>query len=150
MRAKLSEKIAVRKSPVHGKGVFALKAIHNGEMIIDIEASIVSTSSEYTLQISERRHLFAGYIDNYINHSCAPNVRVKLYPSNPKRVSYIAIRRIPAGSELFWNYNTAEWKLKKRFACRCNPSCVEIVNGAKYSGRWPYATPFIRKLTYAN
>lgn len=143
----ISKKIIVKKSSVHGKGVFALKPLRKGEMIVDIEATIVSKSSEYTLQIAKRQHLFAHYVDNYINHSCTPNVRVKLYSSTPKRVSYVAIKRISAGAELFWDYNTAEWSLKKPFNCHCGSLCIGKIKGAKYSGRRSYSTPFIRQMT---
>ena len=131
---RISNKIETKKSNVwSGRGVFAKSDIKKGEVLIDIEAKITGIPSDYTLQINESEYLVADYIDNLINHSCNPNILIKLYTQNKKRVSYIALKNIKRGQELFWNYNTTEWDLVTKFICRCSSKkCIGKISGAKY------------------
>jgi len=150
---KISDKIEVKKSSVcSGKGVFAKRNIRKGELLIDIEAMVVKKRVDYALQIGKSAYLLANYIDNFINHSCSPNVFVKLYENNKNRVSYIAFKNIRKGQELFWNYNTTEWDFGKGFICHCgSKNCIRRVRGMRYLTKLqqkklaPISTPFIRK-----
>lgn len=130
----ISPNIEVKKSSIcSGKGVFAKELIKKGALLIHVEAKIVTSSSVYALQTGEHRYLLAPYADNYINHSCHPNVLIKLYPNKPRYVSFIAIKKIDKSQELFWNFNTTEWDLKDRFKCGCNSKdCVGQIRGMKY------------------
>ena len=150
-----SNKIEMRKSYISSSmGIFAKNDIVKGEVLIDAEADIIKKLTAYSLQIGESKFLFARYIDNYINHSCDPNVFVKLYSNNRKRYSYIALKNIKKGQELFWNYNTNDWDVAKNFSFVCNcdsKNCAKLIRGIKYLTKsqqkklMPIATPFIRK-----
>ena len=151
----ISDKIIVKKSEIcPGKGVFAKKNINKSEIIIDAEADIITKPNPYTLQIGKSKYLFAKYVDNIINHSCSPNVFLRLYKNNVKRYSYVALKNIKKGQELFWNYNTNDWDVARSFAFPCNcgsKNCVKVARGMKYLTKLqqtklsPISTPFIRK-----
>ena len=150
-----SNKIEMRKSYISSSmGVFAKNDILKGEVLIYAEANIIKKLTGYSLQIGKSKYLFARYVDNYINHSCNPNVFVKLYSNNQKRYSYIALKNIKKGQELFWNYNTNDWDVAKNFLFVCNcgsKNCVKLIRGIKYLTKSqqkklvPIVTPFIRK-----
>ncbi len=130
----ISNKIEVGESGVcEGRGVFAKEDIQYGEIIVDIEARIVRGPSEYALQIGEEEFLLENYIDNLINHSCVPNCRVNLWKENKKRVSFISLKTIKKGEEIFWNYNSTEWVQNPEFSCGCKKKdCVGQIKGAKF------------------
>jgi SET domain-containing protein len=73
-----------------------------------------------------------GY-DDFLNHSCDPNCYIDF-----SDISLRALRRIPAGDELTFNYNTTEWDLinsrtPSSFVCDCNSdNCFGIIRGFKY------------------
>lgn len=150
---RISDKIEIKKSNVcSGKGVFAREDIKKGEVLIDIEARIIKRRVDYALQTGKSSYLIANYIDNFINHSCKPNIFVKLDKNNKNRISYIALKSIKRGQELFWNYNTTEWDLGSGFTCHCGlKCCIKKVRGMKYLMKSqqkklaPISTPFIRK-----
>jgi hypothetical protein len=151
----ISDKIKGRKSSIcSSEGVFAKNYIKKGEMLVDAEADIIKKPNALTLQIGESEYLYARYIDNIINHSCNPNVFVRLYKNNKKRYSYIALKNIKKDQELLWNYNTNDWDVAKDFVftCNCNSkTCARIIRGMKYLTKsqqkklLPIVLPFIRK-----
>ncbi len=151
----ISSKIEVRNSPLQGKGLFATANISKGEVLLDLEARIISKPAYYGLQIDPRHYLVANYPDNFINHACIPNVYVKLHPHNRKRVTYLAWKNIRKGRELFWNYNTSEWDSGKEFSfiCKCGSrNCIGKMQGMKYLSvkekkrLWTISTSYIQEM----
>ena len=133
----------VRKSPVHGNGVFALRDIPAGDRIIEYRGERI-TWDEATRRAAERggpvNHTFyfsladGNVIDGgrrgndarWINHACEPNCEAY---EDDGRVYIHALRNIDAGEELNYNYALIYDErhtpaLKRLFACRCGaPSC---------------------------
>ena len=136
--------IAVRRSSIHGNGVFALRKIGAGQRIIEY------TGERITVDESTRRaerkggpvnHTFffslndgriidggeGGNDSRWINHACEPNCEAV---EEEGRVFIHALNDIARGEELFYNYaliyeerHTAA--VKKQFACYCGaPSCT--------------------------
>jgi SET domain-containing protein len=131
-------RIQIRRSGVHGKGVFALQDIAEGEDLIEYVGEVISWAE------AERRHphdpqnpnhtfyfhidedhvidgLHGGNASRWINHSCAPNCEAD---QQGNRVFIRALRAIAAGEELSFDYGliideryTA--KLKAEYACWC-------------------------------
>ncbi|PQP02212.1 SET domain-containing protein-lysine N-methyltransferase [Massilia phosphatilytica] len=134
----------VRKSPVHGNGVFALRDIPAGERIIEYRGERI-TWDEATRRAAERggpvNHTFyfsladGNVIDGgrrgndarWINHACEPNCEAY---EEDGRVYIHALRPIDAGEELNYNYALIYDErhtpaLKRLFACRCGtPACT--------------------------
>lgn len=141
----MPKKIAQRRSPIHGNGVFATDAIAKGERVIEYRGArlAMADADELYGDTLESGHTFlftlnddyvidanrGGNIARWINHSCKPNCEPLLI-EDPKqrkdrdRVVIEALRAIKPGEELTYNYGiTLEVphtkKLKAIWACRC-------------------------------
>jgi SET domain-containing protein len=131
-------RIQVRRSGVHGKGVFALKAIAEGSEIIEYVGERITWKEalkRHPHDPSDPNHTFYFHIDDkqvidaasggnaarWINHACTPNCEAD---EEEGRVFIKALRDIEPGEELFYDYGLVideryTPKLKKQFECRC-------------------------------
>jgi uncharacterized protein len=111
MKAKLFQnKLIVKKSTLHGYGVFARKTIRKGEKIEECYM-IISKGGDKTLEdfyfdAKGKYALFTGFGSIY-NHSDDPNADYTININN--RVATIkAQKTIPKGKEIFVTYGE-EW-----------------------------------------
>jgi SET domain-containing protein len=136
-------KIQVKKSGVHGKGVFAISNIAKGETLIEYKGEMI------TAQEAEDRHphdpndpnhtfyfqveddkvidaLHGGNSARWINHCCTPNCKPEVIEG---RVFIKAKKDIPAGTELNYDYGLIidepiTKKLIAQYPCWCgSPKC---------------------------
>ncbi len=131
-------RIQVRRSGIHGKGVFALKPILKGESIIEYLGEVITwkqAQRQPPHNPDEPNHTFLFHLDDrhvidgtrggnaarWINHACVPNCEAE---DNDGRIFIKALRNIRPGEELNFDYSlmieeryTA--KLKKEYECRC-------------------------------
>jgi SET domain-containing protein len=129
---------AVRRSGIHGRGVFAARDIPKGARIIEYRGVRISydrAAELYPDFDEEPTHTFLFELDDdtvidagqrgnaarWINHSCAPNCEAV---DEDGRIYIEAIRRIRAGEELGYDYNiTLEERHtpaeRRRWGCRC-------------------------------
>lgn len=132
----------VRFSPVQGHGVFALRDIPVGTFLMPLtgrrrHASEIDWSAgKRVMQIDDEWFMEeAGHVDDFINHSCEPNVAFTLEGDG-----FYALRPIKAGEELYFDYATCENDPQWRLECRCGTkSCRGYVTG--YSGLDPALRP---------
>ena len=128
----------MRRSGVHGKGVFALQDIAEGETIIEYVGEIISwdeaqdrhphdpndPNHTFYFHVNEDRvidALYGGNSSRWINHSCAPNCEAD---EDNDRIFIKAIRNIQAGEELNYDYGLIidepyTKKLKAEYPCWC-------------------------------
>ena len=134
----MGRRIQVRRSGVHGKGVFALQDIPKGEVIIQYVGEII------TWKTAQRRHphnandpnhtfyfhindkhvidaLRGGNSSRWINHSCNPNCEADEVADE---VYIKSIKKIKAGEELTYDYGLTidepyTAKLKAEYPCWC-------------------------------
>jgi SET domain-containing protein len=133
-----SRRTAVRRSGVHGKGVFATEAITAGERLIEYKGERISWKEalrRHPHDPHDPNHTFYFALDGgdvidgkvdgnsarWINHSCAPNCEAEEIDG---RVFIHAKRDIAAGVELFYDYGLVidgrqTNKLRKEYECRC-------------------------------
>ena len=133
-----SRRIQVRRSGVHGKGVFALQDIAEGETIIEYVGEVITweeAQDRHPHDPSDPNHTFYFHIDEkhvidakyggnssrWINHSCKPNCEPDEVDG---RIFIKALRDIKAGEELNYDYGlvidaplTPELKLE--YPCWC-------------------------------
>lgn len=131
-------RIQVRRSGVHGKGVFALAKLKQGEEIIEYKGEVIDWPEalrRHPHDPSDPNHTFYFHIDDgnvidakvggnaarWINHACKPNCEADEVDG---RVFIKALRKIEPGEELFYDYGLIidepyTKKLKKQFECRC-------------------------------
>ena len=131
-------RIQVRRSGVHGKGVFALAPIRKGEVVIEYKGELIGWPEalrRHPHDPTDPQHTFYFHIDDarvidakvggnaarWINHACTPNCEADDVDG---RIFIKALRTLKPGEELFYDYGliidlryTA--KLKKQFECRC-------------------------------
>ena len=132
------EKVQVRKSGVHGKGVYATASIRKGTRIIEYTGEHLPWKEAMDIpphEPSDPYHTFYFSLENgdvidagkggndsrWINHSCDPNCETS---ETDDRIFIYALRSIQPGEELFYDYKIvpAERRtkaLEKKFACRC-------------------------------
>jgi uncharacterized protein len=142
-QAKTGRRIQVRRSGVHGKGVFAVQALEPGEVLIEYTGQVIDweealrrhphdpSNPEHTFYFQIEGGnvidaLYGGNASRWINHSCDPNCEAD---EQEGRVFIKALRPIAPGEELFYDYGlTIDERytpaLKKRYACHCGaPHC---------------------------
>jgi uncharacterized protein len=133
----------VKKSPVHGNGVFAAQDIERGTRIIEYRGNLVANDDVDDLPQSDpddENHTFffsladdkhtidasvRGNAARWINHHCQPNCKaVELKDEKGKPRVYIhAKRAIKAGTELNYDYHlTMEGRVTKKD--RLNHKCL--------------------------
>jgi hypothetical protein len=133
----------VRRSGVHGLGVFAAKSIAKGTRIIEYVGERVShdeADRRYEGKDANDSHTFLFIVDSktvidagtdgndarFFNHSCDPNCESTV---EKKRVYIEATRDIAAGTELTYDYQIYREdgdpeNIDEVFACRCGfPNC---------------------------
>jgi SET domain-containing protein len=141
----MPKRIAARRSPIHGNGVFALADIPVGTELIEYRGKLLTHAQADRLyaNTSETGHTFLftlndkyvidanseGNIARWINHSCAPNCRALLEENadgdkRKDRVTIETLRPLRAGEELTYDYGiTLDERLTPRlkaiWACRC-------------------------------
>jgi uncharacterized protein len=137
------KRIQVRRSGVHGKGVFALQDLAEGETLIEYVGEVISwdeaqdrhphdpTDPNHTFyfHVNEDRvidALHGGNSSRWINHSCDPNCEAD---EENGRIFIKALRNIRAGEELNYDYGLIidepyTKKLKAEYPCWCgSPNC---------------------------
>jgi SET domain-containing protein len=134
--------IAVKSSPIHGKGMFAKTAIKKGTPLIEYEGERISwkeAERRHPHNPAEPNHTFyfslesghvidanrGGNAARWINHSCKPNCEAQedSYEDMP-RVFIFAKRDLVPGEELFYDYaldveGRVTKQMKKDYECRC-------------------------------
>ena len=131
---KPGRRIIVRRSGIHGKGVFALTDIPKGTRLMEYVGERISHKEADRRYAAEHEHsphtmLFAvddkvvidatqwGNSSRFINHSCTPNCWFEVVD---KTIWIRAGRNIRRGEELTYNYSIIG---EKTTPCRCRPGC---------------------------
>ncbi len=136
--AAAGRRIQVRRSGVHGRGVFALQDIAEGETIIEYVGEIITwkealrrhphdpkdPNHTFYFHIDDGRvidALYGGNSSRWINHSCDPSCEADEVDG---RVFIKALRNIRAGEELSYDYGLVidapyTKELKAEYPCWC-------------------------------
>ncbi len=131
-------RIQVRRSGVHGKGVFALAPIAKGEVIIEYKGEVIDWPEalrRHPHDPKDPNHTFYFHINDthvidakhggnaarWINHACEPNCEAD---ETDGRVFIKSLRALKPGEELFYDYGLVideryTPKLKRQYECRC-------------------------------
>lgn len=137
-KKKISRMFSVRRSPIHGLGVFALRSIPKGAHIVEYKGQLISDAEadrRYSRMHEHSPHTMLFSVDGgmvidatrggnsarWINHSCAPNCEIE---EKNQRVFIKARRNIQSGEELAYDYNLQIGErhtkaAKREHACFC-------------------------------
>ncbi len=155
----------VKKSKVHGHGVFANSKISKSEKIIEYIGEKISkkegdkrsnarltkylgskkTGSVYIFELDKKYDIDGSPLYNkarYINHSCDPNCEVEI--SNG-RIWISSIKNIKKGEELTYDYGYEfDSDDYKDHVCKCgSKKCIGYIIS---SDDWPKFGKFINRL----
>lgn len=128
----------LRESVIAGKGAFARRAIAKGERLIEYVGERIPhpvADARYDDDSMDEHHTFlfsvssrtvidatrSGNESRFINHSCDPNCETEVERG---RVFIFAIRDIPMGEELHYDYayersGDESEKEERQYRCRC-------------------------------
>ena len=141
----------VRRSHIHGRGVFALSDIPKGTRLMEYVGERIShkeADRRYAVEHEHSPHTMLFSVDDktvidatrwgnsarFINHSCAPNCEAV---EEEGRIFIDTTRRIPAGGELTYDYNLVLEErhtpaVKRAHACFCGArTCRGTLLGSK-------------------
>jgi len=126
-------RIARRKSPLHGWGVFALEAINKNTRIITYDGELIDhkESLKRETKYLERGEIWCftvnrrwvrdasvgGNVARFINHACRPNCYSQIIG---QQIWIRAGRNIEPGEELTYDYYTDGEQV---IQCNCRPGC---------------------------
>jgi hypothetical protein len=150
--------LELRKSRVHGTGVFAAQPIRKGQRIIEYLGERVShgeADRRYEDKDAGDNHTFLFIVDRrtvidagvggndarFINHSCDPNCESVI---EERRVFIEALRDIASGDELAYDYQIQRDPddpddIDEVFVCRCGS------DGCRGTMLWPTQRPKKKK-----
>lgn len=144
-------RFSVRRSPIHGNGVFARVDIPAGVELLEYRGRRVThaaanrryagTSDDghtFLFTLNERYLIDANFDGNaarWINHGCDPNCEAVIHGSRDsdlrkERVVIETVRAIRAGEELTYDYGIVleqrqTARMKRIWSCRCGaPNCT--------------------------
>ena len=133
----------IRKSRIQGRGAFAKRRIRKGQKIVEYTGEKIDNDEadrRYDEDNMNRHHTFLFTLDDdwcidgdvrsniarLINHSCDPNCEAVITRGH---IWLEAIRAIPAGTELVYDYqyeDDADYTEEdlRFYACKCGaPNC---------------------------
>ena len=145
----------VKKSKIHGSGVYASKEIKKGEKIIEyIGEKILKNEGDkrsgnrikknlhkgddglvYIFELNSKYDIDGSPLYNkarYINHSCNPNCEVEIFNDH---IWIVSLRKIRKDEELTYDYGFSFDSDYKQFPCKCRAKncCGYIV---REESRW--------------
>lgn len=141
----MTRRIQVRRSPIHGNGVFAASDLAADSRVIEYQgrrlthaqadkryAGNAETGHTFLFTLNDAYVIDAnegGNAARWINHSCAPNCKAYLIEHKGRdrkldRVVIETLRPLKVGEELAYNYAITlderhTPRLKKLWQCRC-------------------------------
>ena len=159
-RSRGGPRFVVRKSSIHGRGVFATRRIREDDVVVEYKGEIISEKEierRYPEDLQGLNHTFvfgvehdynidggaSGNSARWINHSCDPNCDTF---EKDRRIFIRAIRDIAAGEELTYDYAIEAGEpltraVKARWPCWCGAeNCrgtVLVPSPRKRSGAQP-------------
>lgn len=131
---------ARRAAVVRSDGAYHLvtnQAVPAGAVLFALEGEITTTPTRYTVQLDAHRHVDmpAGcsleqvldrYYWRFMNHACEPSAVIR-----DRQV--LALRPIPAWSQVTFHYATTEYDMAEPFTCECGGErCDGVVQGFRH------------------
>jgi SET domain-containing protein len=130
-------RVIVRRSSIHGKGVFAMQPLAAGERVLEYKGERTAwrdavrrhrregvAGHTFLFGLSDGRVIDGsrgGNSARWLNHACVPNCETI---EDAGRIFIYTLRPIGAGEELFIEYLLAvdeplDEEIRSQYACRC-------------------------------
>lgn len=136
------KRVSVRRSSIHGKGVYALQTLAAGERVLEYLGLVTSwrEAARYYAHREAEGHTFlfglsdgrvidggrGGNSARWLNHACSANCEAV---EENGRIFIEVTQRVRAGEELFIDYALEVPNVRRRkslddYRCRCSaPAC---------------------------
>ncbi|KAI9985060.1 hypothetical protein PInf_004368 [Phytophthora infestans] len=146
-RRPFDERMLVRKSSIHGYGLFLKEPVSDGQMIVEYQGQMINQTiadererryeeqgvgSCYMFRLDEKTIIDAtrcGNLARFINHSCDPKAfaRIVAVEGGEKKIVIFAKRAIAVGDEVTYDY---KFPIEdEAIRCDCNaPNCIGRMN----------------------
>lgn len=147
-RRPFDERLEVRKSKIHGYGLFTKEQMVEGQMIVEYQGQMISQDvaderekayeeqgigSCYMFRLDEKTIIDAtrcGNLARFINHSCDPKAYARVVcvdGGNEKKIVIFAKRTIEPGDEVTYDY---KFPIEdEAIRCDCSaPNCIGRMN----------------------
>ncbi|KAG1702231.1 hypothetical protein DVH05_010021 [Phytophthora capsici] len=146
-RRPFDERMLVRKSSIHGYGLFLKESVSEGQMIVEYQGQMINQAvadererryeeqgigSCYMFRVDEKTIIDAtrcGNLARFINHSCDPKAfaRIVAVEGGEKKIVIFAKRAIAVGDEVTYDY---KFPIEdEAIRCDCNaPNCIGRMN----------------------
>ncbi|KAL3664341.1 hypothetical protein V7S43_010665 [Phytophthora oleae] len=146
-RRPFDERMLVRKSSIHGYGLFLKESVSEGQMIVEYQGQMINQTvadererryeeqgigSCYMFRVDEKTIIDAtrcGNLARFINHSCDPKAfaRIVTVEGGEKKIVIFAKRAIAVGDEVTYDY---KFPIEdEAIRCDCNaPNCIGRMN----------------------
>jgi SET domain-containing protein len=146
-----SSLVELRRSPLHGQGLFARENLKTRQRLLEYVGRVVSdeecekiqkrrerlaqkagAGSVYLFQVSKNKTIdgaVKGNLARYFNHSCRPNCEVYIHQS---RVWIRTLKKIKKDEELTYDYGFDPEEAEAH-PCRCGaPQCTGYIIAAEH------------------
>jgi len=133
VKSVLSDKVEIKESKTHKKGMFATQRIKKGEVVFVKGGYILKREQIFSSGVINSYHpiddlYFLGAtnieeedrIKLYINHSCSPNCGIR------GEITFVAMRDIAKNEELTIDYAFLDNE-DYSFPCTCGEACCRSV-----------------------
>ncbi|MBN2505670.1 MAG: SET domain-containing protein-lysine N-methyltransferase [Verrucomicrobia bacterium] len=131
-----TDHVVFKPSPIHGIGGFARHPVKPGTPIVEYQGRLLSKAESleqcaagnvFLIGLDDRHDLDGSVPWNparFLNHSCTPNSRIECVRG---RVWIVALRDIPAGEEITFDYGY-DLEDYRHHPCRCGtPDCCGYI-----------------------
>jgi SET domain-containing protein len=128
-----TSKVVVKRSKIHGRGLFAVADINRGNVIgyytgpLLTQQQVAHSSSDcvYLWQLSNGLYIDGKNDLRYCNHSCDPNAHSEeVTRGGQLAIIFRARRQILAGEEVYIEYNLLNAEPGDLQLCHCgSPKC---------------------------
>jgi len=103
----------------------ALRDIKEGEVVFRESGEVISDASMHSIQIGRDRHLNIRGETRFLSHSNEPNCKVSIFEGSTHPIDIVAIKDLPKGTALTFDYATTEWDMDSPFDdCESGQRCA--------------------------
>jgi hypothetical protein len=115
------------------RSVVASRDIAAGETVLKSWGQQTPKRSRHSMQVDVDTHILPDGVMVLVNHSCEPNCGVQIRTAS-REIEVRALRKIAAGEEISFDYNTFEYELDHGGSrCTCGAAtCRGLVPGFKH------------------
>lgn len=131
MGQKQNEWLEVTLDERGGGHVMARRDIEPGEIVFRLPKVFSDTRDRHSIEVGPDKHqAFTDDIDDYINHSCDPNLELVPFGGDDE-FGFRVVKAVRAGEEVSWDYETYESELSSPFPCTCGATnCRGWIGGS--------------------